>query len=236
MNFKKILTVIVAVNLFASAGYCADMDLLARSIISSPQKMPKWAKSITESGELELPVLIKAIDAEAVKGEIKSCGGKVTSETGSILSARLGTECMKKLAASSAAEFIELTPPLGSKMNTARAAAEVDIVQDGSALGVPYDGKNVVVGIVDDALDYAHEDFGGIANTRIQYLSRTSDGTTVECTKRTIKNSSCQVPDGGLGYTHGTHVTGIASGGDSTYTGVAPQSDIMFIFCKCLFP
>jgi MYXO-CTERM domain-containing protein len=38
------------------------------------------------------------------------------------------------------------------------------------------------------------------------------------------------VQDGGQGAVHGTHVTGIAAGSDATYTGVAPEADIMFVF------
>lgn len=232
-NLKITMVVFVAifaaVPLFAHAG---EMDLFLRSLAAKGDSRASWSKSLPEEGGVRLvPCILKVRDAGVAKAEIERCGGTVGTSTAHILSAKIPVDCLNSIASVENVIAAEFAAPLSKKMDTARAAASVDVVQNGEALGSAYDGKNVIIGIIDDALDYGHPDFGGSsASTRIQYLRQIVGDSTLECTKKTIANSSCTIEDQGQGYTHGTHVTGIAAGGDSTYTGVAPQADIMFSF------
>lgn len=222
------LTVSTAV---ASAG---EMDLVLRNMLrnTSTTAFSPGEKALPRiGGDRDIPCLIRSTDPETTSKAIAETGGETFPVAGGILSARIPLNDAASIIARPEIIVAEGDLRLSSKMDTARAATEVDVVQDGTALGIPYDGTNVVVGIADDALDYGHPDFTGLFHTsRIQYLRQTASSETLECTKRTVMNGGCRIENGGQGMVHGTHVTGIAAGADGTYTGVAPASDIMFAF------
>ncbi|MBT3182269.1 MAG: S8 family serine peptidase [Deltaproteobacteria bacterium] len=214
-----------------SIAISGEMDLLLRSIVKDGSSA-SWSKSLPEEGGVVMvPCLIKTIDLDNTLEAIDRSGGTVGAVAGKIISASIPRGEIQSLSKLPIILNIEFAAPLSSKMDTARAAGEVDVVQDGQALGLAYNGKNVVIGIVDDGLDYGHSDFlGADGNTRIQYVMQHINGEAVECTKKTIVNGSCEIEDEGQGFLHGTHVTGIAAGGNDVYTGVAPEADIMFVF------
>ena len=220
----------IAVSFFGKA-YAGETDLLLRMAMKAPSKSG-IVKSIPSDGFSKMvPCFVKTTDVSSLEDAIIYKGGVFISSAGKIVSAQIPLGAIDYIASRDEVEFIEMASPLSGKMNTARAAGEVVVVQDGSALGTAYDGTNVVVGVVDDALDYGHPDFegqGGIP--RVQYLRQTIGSDTYECTKRNFNDNNCQIDDEGQGYLHGTHVTGIAAGGDEVYTGVAPMADIMFVF------
>ncbi|MFH0798999.1 MAG: S8 family serine peptidase [Pseudomonadota bacterium] len=225
---------LIAAAVFAAAGDCAagGMDLMLRSILRNAASGTPPSKAMVVRGEEALvPCLIETRDAAATVAAVKAAGGQARAVTESIVSAYLPAKSAEEITSRSEVRFAEAALPLSHKMDTARAASGVDAVQSGSALGTAYNGKNVVFGDVDDALDYGNPDFAGEDGyTRVQYLQQALLGGTSECTKKTIADGSCGIEDGGQGTYHGTHVTGIGSGSNSTYTGVAPQADIMFIF------
>lgn len=221
------------VSLSPAESLAGEMDLLLRGIVrnaASPEGAgPSWSKALSAGGLV--PCILRSNDPAATAAAILRAGGSSKLAAGGILTARIPPEAVAAIAARGEVEAAEAAPPLANKMDTARTASDVVSVQDGSALGTSYRGLNVVVGVVDDALDYGNADFTALNGiTRAQYV-RQSDGETVlECTKRSIASGECAIADGGQGTFHGTHVTGIAAGSNETYTGVAPEADIMFVF------
>lgn len=238
-TFFLMTTTIILIS--ASSGFTGDMDLILRQVArhtSQGNVLPDleagtapWSKLVTlHEGEVLIPCIMKTTDPDSTIRAIEEAGGRATKITQEIITARVLPDSVEKIVSRDEVVFAEASTLLGSKMDTARAATGVDGVQSGSALGQAYDGTNVVVGLVDDGLDYGNPDFhasNGV--TRVQYLMQSSGGTTTECTKRTIANETCGLSDGGGGTFHGTHVTGIAAGSDATYKGVAPNADIMFV-------
>jgi len=176
--------------------------------------------------------LIKVKDIDRAVNTLKELGVLIESISENIFLIRTNISTIDKLQNNKNIEYMELSSPLSIKMDTARTATKVNAIQSGEAFGTPYDGSNVIIGVVDDTIDYNHPDFLGEDDlTRVQYISETdNDGNIIECTKQDIAYSNCNIADGGQGYIHGTHVTGIAAGCDSTYTGIAPNADIIFIF------
>jgi len=224
---------------FSHAAIAGEMDLMMRRMSKSVSSgaQTSWSKAaVREGGTIFIPCLVRTKDALATIAAIEDMGGrataiKVRSGDGSTLAAHIPPDFAEALAAREEVVVVEAAAPLSSKMETARTATNTVAVQDGSALGVAYDGTNVIVGVVDDGLDYGHPDFTtAIGKNRVQYLRQTVAGGAVECTHTAIQAGTCTIEDGGQGTTHGTHVTGIAASGDSTYTGLAPNADIMFVF------
>ncbi len=238
--FRVALVVVIAACLTTSAASAGEIDLLGRSMIRnlSGENPHSWVKaSESVGGSVYLPCLIKTADAETTVRAIEDAGGEAktlygaASNSQTILTARLPVDAVTGIAAREEVVALEVSVPLSAKMDTARHYSAVDVVQSGSALGIAYKGKNVVVGAVDDTLDYGNTDFiNADGVTRVQYLQETTGTSVVECKHAAVVNNSCAITDNGQGGNHGTHVTGIAAGSNATYTGVAPEADIMFIF------
>ncbi|MBN1282611.1 MAG: S8 family serine peptidase [Proteobacteria bacterium] len=222
----------------AAKAAAGEMDLMMRKMSGALAEGPKtsWSKSTSlERGFVLIPCFVRTRDAGSTAAAIEAAGGRAERLGGNsgaaIISAHVPAGFAAGLAARPEVEVVEAAPLLSPKMDTARTYSDTVAVQDGTGLGVAYDGTDVVVGAVDDGLDYGHPDFtSATGKRRVQYLMKTVNGTKVECKQAAIQDGTCGIADGGQGTHHGTHVTGIAAGNDPTYTGVAPNSDIMFVF------
>jgi len=221
--------------LTAGSARAGDADLILKRIAGEATSgdAAGFSKSLVvgDRGYL-VPCLIKSSDPGATEVAVEDLGGRAKRiGEGSILSAHVPPEALQSVIDREEVVFVEAANPMSAKMDTARNYSGVVGVQDGSSLGVPYRGANVVVGAVDDGLDYGNDDFKGTNGiSRLQYVAQTIGGSPVECTHSSLVSETCGIQDGGQGTYHGTHVTGIAAGSDSTYTGVAPDADIMFVF------
>jgi len=205
------------------------MDLLLKKAALHSHAITKESTVNSTSQSSIIPCFIK-IDPQAtasIMDIVTSSGGKIIAHTHTIIAAHVPDYTLGKLSSHPDILHMEYAPPLQNKMNSARQDSNIISVQDGSHLGTAYKGDNVVVGIIDDAIDYGHADFlNADGTTRIQYLEQ--DGTS--CYKQHIDSNNCSISNGGQGAMHGTHVTGIAAGSDQVYTGVAPNADIIFMF------
>lgn len=239
MRLIATAVVLAAVLLFAAPLHAGEMDLMLRQVLrhNAVPGNASWSKAVPVEGGVRMaPCLLQTRDADATASAIAAAGGTFSQpiakgDGSAIIAARIPIDQAALIAARPEVIAAEAGLPLRSKMDTARIPTNVVAVQDGTGLGVPYDGTNVIVGSVDDGLDYGNPDFtrgGGIP--RVQYVRETTASGVVECTHSAIAAGTCAIADNGQGTVHGTHVMGIAAGSNATYTGVAPAADIMFDF------
>ncbi len=228
-----------AALLFAAPLHAGQMELTLRQLLrhSATPGSASWSKAVPVEGGVRMaPCLLQTRDAKSTAAAIAEAGGTSSQpvaarEGNAIVAARIPIDAAAAIAARPEVIAVEAGLPLHPKMDTARIPTNVVAVQDGSGLGLPYDGTNVIVGSVDDGLDYGNPDFlRGSGITRVQYVRQADASGVTECTHSQIAAGSCGIPDNGQGTVHGTHVMGIAAGSNATFTGVAPAADIMFDF------
>jgi hypothetical protein len=137
--------------------------------------------------------------------------------------------------------YYEFAPPVALS-DTARLMHYVNPVHAGGpGLGGSYTGANVIIGFVDQGLDFNHPDFiDANGNTRVlRYWDHTvSTGSTVPqpynygivWTEQDINNGLCTSNE--IGSAHGTSVAGIGAGNgtaNGSNKGMAPDSKIIVV-------
>ncbi len=136
--------------------------------------------------------------------------------------------------------YFEYAPPV-ALADTAKIWHNVNPVHNGQTpLPSAYTGKNVIVGVVDEGLDWTHPDFiDANGNTRVmRYWDHSFNGPTPAqpygygqtWDSTLINNGTCISSEETTA--HGTTVTGMAVGNaraNGTQKGMAPDANIIFI-------
>jgi len=162
-----------------------------------------------------------------------------------IATAAVPVEALEALSQNESVAMVEVAQPADFKLNWARQISFADPVINGDApLTKSYLGRGVVLGVVDQELQYDHPAFWNAAHNRFRikkvwnqgrsgtlpsgftYGSELVDSAEIMRAGYDIKNS--QAESG-----HATHVIGIAAGADHSlnYYGIAQEADIVFVSC-----
>jgi len=135
--------------------------------------------------------------------------------------------------------YFEFAPPVALG-DSAVFRHKVNLVHQGMSLDTAYTGKGVIVGIVDEGIDFNHPDFKlSNGKTRVlRYWDHTTNTGTIPATygygivwnKTQIDKGQCTSLE--TGTAHGTTVSGMAVGNgraNNTNKGVAPEADIIVV-------
>jgi len=137
----------------------------------------------------------------------------------------------------------DLANPITRLMDSARILNNVDSIHHGYApLSGPYTGRGVIMGIIDDGIDFTHPDFKwATGHTRIKYLwdqNLAASAASPAPYNYGQEWDAAQIDAGACGHReqgsagHGSHVSGIAAGNgahDSTKRGIAPNTDLIVV-------
>jgi minor extracellular serine protease Vpr len=189
---------------------------------------------------LILPVFIKSNNVSASASLIKAYGGKIRATAGDIFTAEIPADKLKIIAQSPDIIYVDASSISETKIDISRTETKVNQIHSGTGLPRSYKGNGVIVGVVDSGIDWKHPDFSTPGSNRIRYLwdmsgtgnppAGTDYGT--EYTKTQLDALQCLEQDLDDGGGHGTHVAGTAAGNGGAnlnYTGMAPESDIIFV-------
>ena len=211
---------------------------------------------LKSSASTRLSVLIRIADESAADdaiAAIAATGTTVRSRLGPILTADVPLAALNELANLDSIMLVELSRPMPSRLNFSVPATGASTLRAGVApQWTGLTGKGVIVGIIDDGVDFRHLDFrkpngGGTRLLGLWDMRQAGAAGTPpqgynyggECTPAMMdaaingNAAACTQPSAGG---HGTHVAGIAAGngqgaGNGTaayrFVGMAPEADIL---------
>lgn len=195
-----------------------------------------------EYAEQAVSVLIQG-DPIPLKEELKRLGGKVHFTAGNITSAQVSGGML--LTVSRLPYVIRMEEgriPLQPMNDRMLINNRIDLIHSGAApLPQGYDGKDVVLGIIDTGIDFTHPDFkDSSGQSRILWIwdhLLPVNGNTPAAYGYGQQFSKANIDAGTAGAhidqtAHGTHVAGIAAANGDTlpaFKGAAPKADIIAV-------
>ena len=178
-------------------------------------------------------VLVETTAAEALAADYPDAHPAVLGDRLVALSADVAQ--LRRLGADPRVESITPRRTFAPLLDKARRAADVDRVQSGKLLDTPFDGRGVIIGVIDRSFEYRHPAFlDKEGRSRILALWDRSgykpgaDGS-LPVDSTTIIDGTDKVDLQGGG--HGTHVAAIAAGSEvgNGFHGVAPGASLVLI-------
>ena len=185
------------------------------------------------TAEALIHVLVETTAAEALAADYPDAHPAVLGHHLVALSADAAQ--LRRLGADPRVESITPRRTFAPLLDKARRAADVDRVQSGKLLDTPFDGRGVIIGVIDRSFEYRHPAFlDKEGRSRILALWDRSgykpgaDGS-LPVDSTTIIDGTDKVDLQGGG--HGTHVAAIAAGSEvgNGFHGVAPGASLVLI-------
>ena len=218
------------------------LDAYSRILLNSSSKQRiadlvnkfNVAADVDANGELIADVFIQ-LNAHASPGMLAQYNVQTRTRVGDILVARAPLSGLNDLSLEPGIRLVQISHEGTMRLDSSLKSIGADKVHLGIDLPQGYRGNDVVVGIVDSGIDFTHPDFSDDNGSRILHLLEyTEGGGENEWTKNDIDQNPAGISqiDGNGDGGHGTHVSGIAVGGgqlNRAFTGVAPESDIVFV-------
>jgi minor extracellular serine protease Vpr len=175
---------------------------------------------------------------------LESLNVMIGSKSKNIWTAYVPLEHVEAFTKISGIEYIDVDRPTAPLMDEARVLTRVDSVHAGINLPQAYDGKDVVVGIIDAGFDYTHPAVFDTAYSTFRLKSvweQKGTGTAPSGfgfgAEYTDSASIFNQGTDHSSFSHGAHVAGIAAGsgfggptGDNElYRGMAYNSDLVYV-------
>ncbi|MFM9057488.1 MAG: S8 family serine peptidase, partial [Bacteroidota bacterium] len=232
--YRHVLLVFCFFSLLGTHTILAQNTCLDRrlSLLASDESCANLSVSVLIQGEPSF-----------VAEQVVQAGGSIRYSVGQITSASIPVSSLtplSKIPGILRMESAEIgLKPLNDRMRTNNL---ISLVHQGLApLNQAYEGKDVVMGIIDTGIDFTHPDFlDSAGQSRVEWVwdHLLADSANTPLPYGYGQEFSKADIDAGLATAHidltahGTHVTGIAAaGGDTTYTyrGAAPKSRIVAV-------
>ena len=187
--------------------------------------------SFNADGSIKAMTVIATLaeGATCPKAAIEALGAKVTTEVGDIVIIETPAEGLEAIAEMSEFVNVEADYILHINNNVVRTStSEVYTTGEKTYTELPqyFTGKDVVVGIIDQGIDFNHAAFRtATGETRIKEAMIYKGSTS------TIYSTASEIEALTTGYTlssHGTHTSATAAGSNvNNHQGMAPEADLV---------
>ncbi|MBD2518484.1 S8 family peptidase [Nostoc sp. FACHB-973] len=161
-------------------------------------------------------------DSDADLSYLSQYNIEVNQNSGSVRTAFLPINALDVLSEEDAIQRIKPSRKLHLRMDVAPGKVKLPEFKNQTGLT----GKGVIVGIIDSGIDPKHPAFAG----RILHIwDQTLPGPGVTEGRYGAEFTEAQLTISQDTEGHGTHVAGIAAGADATYSGVAPEAELVVV-------
>ncbi|MFN6515886.1 MAG: S8 family peptidase [Nostoc sp. CreGUA01] len=161
-------------------------------------------------------------DSDADLSYLSQYNIEVNQNSGSVRTAFLPINALDVLSEEDTIQRIKPSRKLQLRMDVAAGKVKLPEFQNQTGLT----GKGVIVGIIDSGIDPKHPAFAG----RILHIwDQTLPGPGVTEGHYGAEFAGAQLTISQDTDGHGTHVAGIAAGADATYSGVAPEAELVVV-------
>lgn len=205
----------------------------------NPTTRTVFSKDITSEPSEEIVKAYVSINHSDAIEKMEKLGAEIYLSSSNLLTAGLPKKHINAIAEIPEVSYIQLVSEVYPTMDLARAKGNVDKIHTATALEKAYSGSGVVVGIIDQGFQYDHVNFYSPDKKRYrvkrvwdQNKSGTPPGGSFNygaeyTTEKEILALQTDTRTSG----HGTHVAGIAAGGDMTkdFYGIATDADIVLV-------
>ena len=218
------------------------------------QKIRRYAKTYTNAKQAEvIACFVTALNVP--DNEIIARGGEISSVVGDQMIVVMPIDSIESLSKVEGIQKIDVSRPLRKKTDKARTLTQVEDVYNlsdaakAAGLKTKYDGTGVVVGIIDDGIEFNHvtfQDAQGKSRVKAVYMPNATranggtkkiiDGTTLMGYEYTTEEQIKKLTTDDNKESHGTHTASTAAGSrftttglseNTTYSGMAPGADII---------
>lgn len=232
--------------ILAAVLFCAGTSVFAQKLSPSTETLLIEHSQRTSKGEVATDETVHAyvkITDSAVLQEIEKLGGKIHSQAAAgYVTATLPVSALRAVASLDEVEYVRAGNRIELLMDDARSDASVDKAQEGTTELGAHTGQGVVVGVVDNGFEYGHAAFYNADGTALRIkriwdqnslVGRSPEGFDYGTEYTNTSEMLAAASDMGATF-HGSHVAGIATGGDrqSAFYGVAPDADIVLVSFK----
>ena len=179
--------------------------------------------------------------------EVQAAGVQVTGKFDEFVTAKVPVNKIEQVARLASVKMVAIARNARHHTDVAKGITNADKVWDGTNYGLPqgFKGTDVVLGIIDDGIQFNHRAFlkaDGTSRVKAVYMPNASsanggtratvDGVQLMGYQYTTPAQIAALTCDDNSESHGTHTTGCAAGSQvGNYAGMAPEADLILAGC-----
>ena len=250
---RKFFLILMALSM--SLGIMAQDRLSAPTKVFMQQRAAGVAQNRDGKHVLAAPKTVNGVECVecfisldgASIANLEANGVKVTGKYNGFVTASIPISKLEAVSQMKGVKQVGISRNVRLLTDVAKGIVNADKAWDGTNYGLPqgYTGQGVVVGLIDDGIQFNHRAFlDANGNTRVKavYMPNASsanggtkatiDGVQLMGYQYTTPSQIANLTCDDNGESHGTHTSGIAAGSHvGNYSGMAPEADLILAGC-----
>lgn len=244
------MAIIMSLTAIANDKLSAPTRVMLHKHANATLQQPADGKSI-----LAMPKTVNGVESvecfimleKAMIPELEANGAQVTATFDKLVTATIPVNKLESVARLKGVKQVGIARNARLMTDVAKTTTNAEKAWNGTTYGLPknYTGKDVVIGIIDDGIQFNHRAFlnaDGTTRVKAVYMPNatnanggtraTIDGVQLMGYQYTTASQIAALTTDDNTQSHGTHTSGCAVGSRvGNYAGMAPEADIVLAGC-----